>query len=1819
MPKYLITDSATGEKLYAFGDSAPTEEEAQELFQDFYRSRVSPVQPGVRYDVARGAVQAPAPQGLRSVLEFLETKPKFVQNIVSDAEQAYRDAPPGSLGDAIKQAGVLADSLRAAWSGQNPAEDARQAIEAASKIVQAVEEPAAATNLFMATALSELTTPGAMAPGVMGPVMRGITKLAKLGRIAPEALQTAAATSVGINTLTALPAAEAAGEAWGAASVDPTIQNVATAAGLTVLTGLGAAGVAVDLPSVVKKIPPRDRVVTDKEWAKVRDRVKTAQVADEVASPPVPEAPAPTPEPVRTILESGETIRVPEAISETELRTTREAKATVKFNERVKRITETFKEDGVKLLRSQAAELARIEDPREYSLTRQAILDATRPTDVGTTAASVAKTETQLKSFEELTPEMVGARVEEPTPPKATGVIPGEVPVLETPAGAVEGLGEPPLPVSPRMLELERPMYDSGLRDPQGNRIWVDEAGRPIDRPAYEDPRERIRRPEERAAYEAQIREQIAFEDRAKAVDLVSKTAPGDAVLVTTPESPTPIPAKFVQSQAGGKVVVDTPQGRVTVEATALSAAPEVPVTPTTAVVPVVTKVKDPAVGGWNVQIGNNNYRIYRDSELRSWFLDAPVYDPKLQSVGGFGADLLATTNKEDAIANLVANESRWIQKIEAAKQREPKTPQAKAAPRKPSGKKIFTDRERGAINLALLNQLGQTSVGTGTGFYAGYNLGEDLPVSERIANGLQGALLGFLTGNPRIRNAMLQGVYKAKVPIKSILPNKGFANGGMDNFPIFLKSALGELYDEIKLQGSRAEGLKAPAMKALDYLIDQRAKAMRLVTDNPDKLFLPSDFETVNRALVGGAEFDAVRDPVLRAAAKEFRSRVDDLSRYLISSGYAEAGSDLATTIDQSIGRYLYRTYRMFTDPDFVPDQKKMQAAAEEYASQLLIDGDPRPRIELLAEGWKQVEYQFQKPEGKIFSSNNAVSFALGRGIARMDGTLLAPRKQLTDAWRDMMGEIKDPLEAAGLTVNRLADAVAAIKTQEAMVEVGLKLGLFSRTRSEAHPIRYSDASSSKIYGDLAAMYTTPEVADGLRAMQAYKSAAWPYRALVTATGAVKLGKTAFSPITYAVNLVGASIQTLAQGGALRVVLNPGSIKDAYRVVFDTPFPKLTENLKSDIEFLLSNGVLRQSVVVNDLAEMARKSYIPELGANAVTWVPKGAVTTAAKKLGRGVVTTYGNFEELPKMVGFYAEVNRWSKAIFNKEVDALTPAEKATVYREAVNVVKEVYPNHLKVPEVFRTLSNLGALNPFVAFQYEVFRTTYATLRRGRQEFEMSIRLKNPRIAAIAASRISTTVGIIAGAVAISEGLKASKGISSEQEKELKKNMPEWDRNGMLLLLDVTPDEVAYANQSYLIPQAIISRAIQSATEGDTPAEALLSFFKTTAGEMVGEDGGLVIGPALDALAGETNLGRRIYPQDGGKYIDISGIEGENTMEAAAGAQNFIARSMYLLNKAAPGFVTESQRWYKAAKEEVGPDGQVYKMSDLTQRLFGVRVHRLNLPLQYRRRANTIAARFNTALSEFRKVRDRLDTTPAKLDEAYELSEQSRKIVFRDLVGYLRGGVIAQQPTDQMVKNLREAGVSSELIFNAITGVYTPGPKEATVTARERYDLAMRGKPEGERLATWANIQRTDPALARAWREFAREESMQRTEVDRVLLNFEERDGTRAQKAAIYILSKPTQAERDATYQGLVNRGVLRGPTLARLTANDEASAKLWAEADQLVKTGKALNALALPPSGGPLASPPPRYVEGRIYQDRTTKKKVRYQNGQFVPVEP
>lgn len=1041
---------------------------------------------------------------------------------------------------------------------------------------------------------------------------------------------------------------------------------------------------------------------------------------------------------------------------------------------------------------------------------------------------------------------------------------------------------------------------------------------------------------------------------------------------------------------------------------------------------------------------------------------------------------------------------------------------------------------EHGAINAATLSAIGQMSTGAAGGYAWGYFKGKELPEKERVANALQWAVFGGVLGSP-LRGVVARSISNVRIPTGS--GSRFFA--GAENFYLFPKTVLKEVHEALRGERAETDALAMGALRAYDALDTLMPKAT------------VGDRTMVGSFLRGATSSGNIFDPQLKLAAEKVRASIDDFTLDLKGMGIIEPGTALDVTTTHNLGAYLTRAYRAFEVPNFKPETADINAFVGEYIKDQLLNRSTAPVDQLRQEGYETALRMVAKGQGGAME--NAAQFALGNGIARTKGEIFQPRKALTDATRKLLGEIDDPVQAAGQTINRMAHYIGASITQGKMRETGLALGLFSEKATPAHTVPMTVGGETPSRGPLANLWVLPEAADALKSDAAYHQNGLAWRALATASAYSKISKTVGNVVSYAPNFWSAWLNLMSQGAGAVTVFNPGKVADAIRVTFDDVLPSTRATIQRDAEFLTREQLLRQNVNLNDLVGHMRLVLGPTPA--SVIGKSSNAVVKGARKVGSGIMNAYGKFEEAPRILGFYAEVERYRK-VFPR-------ATESELYDRAAKVTRAVFPNAAETPDFVRKLSLTGLGNPFISWTHETFwRNPYNTMQVAKADIAEGLATGNKRLVAAGANRAAWWTGTVAGAIAINEALRSRNGVSDRQEEAIKRIVPQWDKRGLLLIRELTPQQLAYANQNYLVPQSIPAAAIKAALSGTSPTDAAAEFTKEFVSNYYG-DGGTLIGPAIQAFTGRNDFGRQLYTQDAGKYVNTAGIKNPNAQELSIKAQQGLERLADFANKAyMPGTVNEAVKWKRAMNEEVGPDGQLYDKGDLARRLGGYRLNRLDVPKQFARLGHDFGGRLREIGTQFTRVLNQPTSKPSDVENAYQIQEAGRQRVYNDVKTYLQDGVELSQKQSDMIAHLQKGGVSTELILGALSGYYVPGKKDKKPTLQERFDSLV-ALPEAEKQAAWGALMKDEPLVAKAMIPQFKKEVRNLTNEDKLLGGLAIDDGTRARNVARLIMMEPNENQKKALYRYYQEHRIVTPAVMMQL-----ADPQIWAQAKSAAK---------------------------------------------------
>ena len=773
-------------------------------------------------------------------------------------------------------------------------------------------------------------------------------------------------------------------------------------------------------------------------------------------------------------------------------------------------------------------------------------------------------------------------------------------------------------------------------------------------------------------------------------------------------------------------------------------------------------------------------------------------------------------------------------------------------------------------------------------------------------------------------------------------------------------------------------------------------------------------------------AKIPGVR-PSLAAPATEARAALDELSDKLILSGLATG--TLADTITAGKGSYLRRAFRIFQSPGWRPEQKVIDDWQAAY----------------LAANPNKTAQDAQDLALELLDRRNAEEFVMTGSLLRQNRDAFKPRKNLDAPTLALLGEITEPVELLGQTVPRMARLVETHETQKNLARIGQAMGHFSAQSdlSRGHIVQLAKDADAPAVGPLAGLWTTPELREALEAAtagQSEQSLVW--RTLAGATTLAKFSKTVLNPESWVPNGIGAFIDGVKNGN-LRIMANGPAWKDALAVS--------TEELGFNPQ-----GPAGRAATAALYAKMQRLGLAGQ-GSSAdfqrgleMAWgetTQRGAKRTMLA-FGRG----YAFSENVMRYMNFRAEVERYRLAF-----PLMSPAE---LDAHAARVVRATTTNYAMIPETVRKASTAGLLGTFVNFPYEQFRHAYNMARIARDDLAQGAATGNQALVKAGASRLAALLAAAAGTGAVAAWSMRKEGISPEQDAAYRRRFAPWDRNQSLIYQGRDGDNIAYMSQSYVNPQAVLLGGGMAAARGESLEEAAMNFLKN--GQETFGGGSVLLNPGLETLLNRTERGRQISsPED----------------SAAKQANDRIS---YLADRAySPGFLNSLSRFAKGYKGEAGPDGQVYTLGDAAQRLIGRRINRVNLPYRFEREAFDMNRRLAEVHSSYASVRRREEVNaPEKVDAAYQISEQRRQVVFKDLAQYIADARVLGYDEEKTVGWLRKGGVPAEIALGALEGRYVPGERLHAKTGAELL-AEIRAKPAAEHLSAFVAEVTKNPAF--------------------------------------------------------------------------------------------------------------------------------------------
>lgn len=725
------------------------------------------------------------------------------------------------------------------------------------------------------------------------------------------------------------------------------------------------------------------------------------------------------------------------------------------------------------------------------------------------------------------------------------------------------------------------------------------------------------------------------------------------------------------------------------------------------------------------------------------------------------------------------------------------------------------------------------------------------------------------------------------------------------------------------------------------------------------------------------------MREHITRLSVAHLEQLHADAKR-LIEEGdepAADAKARLIETIMGNLDTYLHRSYKAFDDPDWPNKVRRLHPeiyeAAVTYLAKGYADGEA-PGAEHFELARKKANLMLE--EGTAFDSVGA--FIAESKLGAKDLGIIKKRKDIAPEIRALLGEYEDAPVNYVKSATKMTRLVFNHAFLTKMREAGFAAGLFSQARNtNLDHNKQIAGEASEVYAPLNGLYTSHEFHQALVDALGREQMAWWYRAIVTANGLVKYGKTVLSPTTAMRNFYSAMFFSLANGH-----FNFGHGK---RFSWSTYFKSQDTGLEYFAK-LRRLGVVYDSPYAGEMMALLKDSRLDETVFN---WKPF--------KWGRAAVDFaqrfYGFGDDLWKIIGFENE-----KRLLLSARPGLT---EEAAEKEAAERIRNTYPTYSMTPRFINSLRRFPLMGTFVSFPAEIIRTSYHIVNnyaRDVRDYGFKSRLVQQKtLGLIIATSAMAAIQAISRAIA---------GVDDDEEEALRLLSPEWQKNSNLMYLGRDKNGALQTmDMSFLDPYGYWKRPINAVLQNQPLDEAIKSGARDVLAPFFGQ--GIAFGAIMDAAMNKKDSGGRVFnPEDDAarQAWDIAGHIGKAVQP---GVINNITR----LHDAAVGRVTASGRRFDVGDELAGLVGFRWGTFEPRTAL-------------YYQTFGFLDRKRDSAKLLTEAMRDPNKVTDEELREAFDRSMKARERAYNDIIKVANAAKASGMSVLQVQLTLKNSGVSQD-----------------------------------------------------------------------------------------------------------------------------------------------------------------------------------------------
>ena len=811
----------------------------------------------------------------------------------------------------------------------------------------------------------------------------------------------------------------------------------------------------------------------------------------------------------------------------------------------------------------------------------------------------------------------------------------------------------------------------------------------------------------------------------------------------------------------------------------------------------------------------------------------------------------------------------------------------------------------------------------------------------------------------------------------------------------------------------------------------------------------------------------------------------------------------DLKKFILNNLKTYMRKSFAVFTNPEYMPNEKIKQGATKWILENVVKKNKDLRESALTLKTGKMTKAQAENAYAeslvhKILTNtkqDGVDPLKLLQNVSKnqlRSDKLIKTGEELPDAIKKLLGE-ENNLKSAVLQTTSHAITQATNKlTLDKLAKTGIDEGWLFKSEADAIAANSMDAvkigelanlgilksNISKLYATkdmAAALKGAPGKFDGLLQSSAYRN-------ILQFKVATQFGKTVLSPATQVRNVTSASMFPLANGH----IGGRSSVTESIKMVMDDIFgagklideKKFIDNLENKIRL----GVIDENIVASELQAVLKEikagAKVKNLDSLLARLAESRMIKTATRIYAGGdnLWKWYGHEYVKSQMKSMYRNVDdiaKWTEEITGRKfvpTNTFTGVKKT--FDEAVDEaaawqIRNTYPTYSKVPQVVQDIRKLPFGN-FVSFPAEMIRTTYNILSIGAKEATSSnAQLRQNGYRRLLGALV-TLGGAQKGVSTIAQNLT---GVTTEQIDAYKRSLAApWDSRAAILPINKWKDGVGKAiNFSYFSPYDVVTQPVtallktleekklkQQDTDQfvfnlmlgpDGPVRKLIDPFVSESIALEKTFDVIPAGTLVAGRGGVTKTGSRVYS------------------ETDDGPTAFMKSLVHIFKGVRPTAIDTGEKIIKGIEGDVKRGGQPVTLQDeLLALLSGIRIINVDVPktMQYKITEYNRKKRSVTTAEKFFSLENFDRRGPLVIAEEFRDIQDENLRVNRDFYFILKDALETGVSEKTLKKIIRDRGISFRNFKKLLKGENIPytAYKERMKKRVEEAEKLDRGK---------------------------------------------------------------------------------------------------------------------------------------------------------------